>query len=78
MMVYAVGSALPRALAAEGRRVLSPNIGVAYGTTEVAGVSAAAPAVLEQHEDTAGHVLPNAEVATIEVARNTVDFITHS
>src|SRR5258708_4819738 len=66
MEVYVTGSALPRALADEARRKLSSNIGVAYSTTEVAGVTAASPAVLLQHEDTVGHVLPHAEVEAVD------------
>jgi acyl-coenzyme A synthetase/AMP-(fatty) acid ligase len=66
MMVYTVGSTLPRALADEARRKLSPNIGVSYGTTEVAGVSAASPAVLQQHEGTVGYVLPSAAVEAVD------------
>jgi acyl-CoA synthetase (AMP-forming)/AMP-acid ligase II len=72
MMVYAVGSTLPRALADEARRKLSPNIGSAYGTTEVAGVAAASPAVLQQHEGTVGHVLPHAEVQAVDGAGKVV------
>jgi acyl-coenzyme A synthetase/AMP-(fatty) acid ligase len=66
MTVYTVGSALPRALADEARRKLSPNIGVAYGTTEVAGVAAASPAVMQQHESTVGHVLPGEAVEAVD------------
>ena len=72
MMVYAVGSTLPRALADEARRKLSPNIGSSYGTTEVAGVAAASPAVLQQHEGTVGHVLPPAEVEAVDSAGRVV------
>jgi acyl-coenzyme A synthetase/AMP-(fatty) acid ligase len=66
MEVYVVGSTMPRALADEARRKLSPNIGVAYGTTEVGGIAAASPAALLQHEDTAGHVLPHAAVEAVD------------
>ena len=66
MMVYAVGSTLPRALADEARRKLSPNIGSSYGTTEVAGVAVASPTVLQQHEGTVGYVLPGAAVEAVD------------
>ncbi len=66
MEVHVVGSTLPRALAAEARRVLSPNLAVKYGATEAPGVAVGSGALLEQYEGTAGHVLPTAAAEAVD------------
>jgi len=66
MEVHVVGSTLPRALAAETRRVLSPNLAVKYGATEAPGVAVGSGALLEQYEGTAGYVLPTAAVEAVD------------
>jgi len=42
LSVLVVGSTLPRALAAQARKVLSPDIATKYGATEVAGIAVGA------------------------------------
>ena len=66
LSVLVVGSALPKALAAQARKVLSPNIATKYGATEVAGIALGAGAVLDQHDGTAAWVLPSAEVEAVD------------
>jgi 2,3-dihydroxybenzoate-AMP ligase len=66
MEVNIVGSTLPRALAAEARKVLSPNVAVKYGATEAPGVAVGAGELLERHDGTAGYLLPTAEVEAVD------------
>jgi 2,3-dihydroxybenzoate-AMP ligase len=67
MEVYIVGSALPRSLVAEARRRLSPNLSVKYGATEAPGVAIGTGALLEEHNGTAGYVLPTVEIEAVDM-----------
>ena len=66
MTLFTVGSTLPRALADEARRVLTPNLTVAYASTESSGIAYSSPALLQQHDGTAGHVVPGTEVEAVD------------
>ncbi len=66
--VIVSGSALPAALADEARRLLSPEVSVAYGASEAGLIAVAPPALLRQHEGTVGQVQPSAEVEAVDEA----------
>jgi len=66
MEVFVVGSVLPKALADEARRVLTPNVNVSYAATEVSGIAMGSPALLQQHDGTAGFVFPGTEIEAVD------------
>jgi acyl-CoA synthetase (AMP-forming)/AMP-acid ligase II len=70
--LYLVGGMLPPALAAEARRVLTPDIGVIYGASEIGSVAIAPPELLARSEGEMGGVVgrvhPAVEVQVLDEA----------
>ncbi len=64
--VFVVGSALPKPLAAEAARILTPNIYISYAASEVSGIGMASPALREQHEGTTAFVFPGTDVEVVD------------
>jgi acyl-CoA synthetase (AMP-forming)/AMP-acid ligase II len=66
MEVFVVGSPVPKALADEARRVLSPDLNVFYATTEASGVAVGSTALQQQHDGTAGFLFPGVEIEAVD------------
>ncbi len=66
--VFVVGSALPKVLAEEARRVLTPNVYVSYAASEVSGIGIGigSPTLLQRHDSTAAFVFPGTTVEVVD------------
>ncbi len=68
MEIFVTGSQLPKTLADEARRILSPNLNVFYATTEMSGIAMGSTALLERRDGTAGVLFPGVEVEAVDVS----------
>ena len=66
LALFCVGSVLPKALADEARRVLTPDVNVCYAATEASGIAYSSPALLQQYDGTAAVVSPLIEVEVVD------------
>jgi len=64
--IHVAGSTLPRVLAAEVARKLSPNIMMRYAAAELGAMAMGSVALLDRHDGTAGYVAPSAEVEVVD------------